>query len=65
MRLFKFVLIFIILTTSSTISADRSSLDYFRLSIEEIQKSFNFGNNIVSNQEVIVSLTQTQVNTNC
>jgi len=63
MRLLKYALLFFIFTTSSVISADRSSLDYFRLSIEEIQKSFTVGDNIVLEQGAIGSLTQSQVNT--
>ena len=63
MRLLKYALLFFIFTTSSVISADRSSLDYFRLSIEEIQRSFTVGDNIVLEQGAIGSLTQSQVNT--
>ena len=62
MKLTKCVLLFFLFTTTSVISADRSSLDYFRLSIEEIQKSFSIGNDIALEQGAVVTLTQSQVN---
>src|SRR5210317_83084 len=57
----RFALIFFIFTTYG-FSADRSSLDYFRLSIEEIQKGFRYEEYISSNQGPVASISIDDVN---
>ena len=42
-------------------SADRSSLEYFRLSIEEIQKGLNFEENISQTRGAKGTLTRSEV----
>ena len=52
-------LIFMFVTQA--FSADRSSLKYFRLSIEEIQKGLTFADNIVQSRGAIGNLTKSEV----
>jgi hypothetical protein len=52
----RFALVFLVYTTHG-FSADRSSLDYFRLSIEEIQKGFRYEEYISSNQGPVASIS--------
>ena len=57
----RFALVFLVYTTHG-FSADRSSLDYFRLSIEEIQKGFRYEEYISSNQGPVASISIDDVN---
>lgn len=58
----RFALIFLTFTTQ-VFSADRSSLDYFRLSIEEIQKGFKYEEYISKSRTSDSSISANEVST--
>lgn len=62
MSALRFALIFFVFTTQ-VFSADRSSLNYFRLSIEEIQKGFRFEEYISASRSAGASISNDEVNT--
>ena len=61
MKLLNLSLIFFIITTQ-VFSADRNSLEYFRLSIEEFQKGLAFADNISKSRGTTGTLSRSEVN---
>tara|TARA_B100000795_G_C22796967_1_gene439851 strand:- start:94 stop:528 length:435 start_codon:yes stop_codon:yes gene_type:complete len=61
MQIVKISLIIFFLTTTSVFSDDRSSLKYFRASIDEIQTLFTYAENVTKTQGSSGTITNTQV----